>query len=86
VPWWFILFSPQRLEGTKRKVTVQLCITAVVDVMARSVLCDEAIPKRPIWPEKGEIASPKKKLAMTWLSSYSEGKNVTTYPFYPEWC
>jgi len=30
-----------------------------VFVIARSVLCDEAIPKRSIWPDKREIASPE---------------------------
>jgi hypothetical protein len=29
------------------------------DVIARSVLCDEAIPRRSSWPGKQEIASPK---------------------------
>jgi hypothetical protein len=40
-------------------VTVQSCIKTVVFVIARSVLCDEAIPKRSSWPDKREIASPK---------------------------
>jgi hypothetical protein len=41
-------------------VTIQPCLKTVVDVMARSVLRDEAIPRRSISPDKGEIASPKK--------------------------
>jgi hypothetical protein len=41
------------------KVTVQSCIKTVGYVIARSVLCDEAIPKRSIWPDKWEIASPE---------------------------
>jgi len=41
------------------KVTVQSCIKTVVFVIARSVLCDEAIPRRSIWPDKWEIASPE---------------------------
>jgi ADP-heptose:LPS heptosyltransferase len=40
-------------------VTVQSCIKTVVFVIARSVLCDEAIPRRSSWPEKREIASPE---------------------------
>jgi hypothetical protein len=40
-------------------VTIQPCIKTVLDVIARSVLCDEAIPKRSSWPDKREIASPK---------------------------
>jgi hypothetical protein len=40
-------------------VTVQSCFKTVVFVIARSALCDEAIPKRSIWPDKWEIASPE---------------------------
>jgi hypothetical protein len=34
-------------------------IKTVWDVIARSVLCDEAIPRLSSWPDKREIASPK---------------------------
>jgi hypothetical protein len=40
-------------------VTIQPCLKTVWNVIARSVLCDEAIPKQSSWPEKREIASPK---------------------------
>jgi len=47
------------LRGSVLLVTVQSCIKTVVFVIARSVLCDEAIPKRSIWSDKWEIASPE---------------------------
>jgi hypothetical protein len=40
----------------------QSCIKTVVFVIARSVLCDEAIPRWSSWPEKREIASPENGL------------------------
>jgi len=51
-------------------VTVQSCIKTVGYVIARSVLCDEAIPKWSIWPDKLGDCFARKRLAMTWLSSY----------------
>jgi len=43
----------------RHEVTVQSCIKTVVFVIARSVLCDEAIPRQSIWLEKWEIALPE---------------------------
>jgi hypothetical protein len=58
------VFQPVGMEDRQRYgeriVTVQSCIKTVVSVIARSVLCDEAIPRRSSWPDKREIASPKK--------------------------
>jgi hypothetical protein len=51
--------SGQKLSFYSQIVTVQPCIKPVVFVIARSVLCDEAIPRRSSWPDKWEIASPK---------------------------
>jgi hypothetical protein len=57
-------FRPVGMEDRQRYgeriVTVQSCIKTVVSVIARSVLCDEAIPRLSSWPDKREIASPKK--------------------------
>jgi hypothetical protein len=59
------VFQPVGMEDRQRYgeriVTVQSCIKTVVSVIARSVLCDEAIPRLSSWPDKREIASPKKK-------------------------
>jgi hypothetical protein len=81
------VFQPVGMEDRQRYgeriVTVQSCIKTVVSVIARSVLCDEAIPRLSSWPDKREIASPKKKkkrLAMTWLNSYNESTNEDRIP------
>ncbi len=52
-------FAQRLVAMAKFRVTVQSCIKTVVFVIARSVFCDEAIPRRSIWPDKWEIASPK---------------------------
>ena len=57
-------------------VTIQPCIKTVWDVIARSVLYDEAIPKRSSWPDKWEIAYPSgtlrgRRLVSIRTSSYS---------------
>jgi hypothetical protein len=66
------LFLPDRM------VTVQPCIKTVVFVLARSVLCDEAIPRWSIWPDKLGDCFARKRLAMTWLSSYAKERKKTT--------
>jgi hypothetical protein len=55
-----LMLGRKGMEIPSKKVTIQPCIKTVWDVVARSVLCDEAIPKRSSQPEKREIASPQK--------------------------
>jgi hypothetical protein len=52
-------FPALRPVGLSFFGTVQPCIKPVVFVIARSILCDEALPRRSSWPDKWEIASPK---------------------------
>jgi len=48
-----------RTVASTVQVIIQPCLKTVWDVIARSVLCDEAITRRSSWPDKREIASPK---------------------------
>jgi hypothetical protein len=55
--------------GVRKHVTIQSFIKTVMYVMARSVFCDEAVPRRSICLINGRLLR-QKRLAMTWLSGY----------------
>jgi DNA mismatch repair ATPase MutL len=55
--------------SARKHVTIQPFIKTVMYVMARSVFCDEAVPRRSICLINGRLLR-QKRLAMTWLSGY----------------